>query len=39
MSALGPIGDPVAEEKDAVILNRFECDRLLRSNRVRRSGF
>jgi nitroimidazol reductase NimA-like FMN-containing flavoprotein (pyridoxamine 5'-phosphate oxidase superfamily) len=39
MSALGPIGDPVAEGKDAVILNRFECDRLLRSNRVGRIGF
>ena len=39
MSGLGPIGDPVAEGKDAVILNRFECDQLLRSNRVGRIGF
>lgn len=37
--ASDPLGDPVADDRDAVVLNRFECDKYLRSTHVGRLGF
>ena len=39
MSAHRPVDDAALGGHEAVVLNHFECDKLLRSNRVGRVGF
>jgi len=39
MTTPDPVGDRVVDRREAVILNRFDCDKLLRANHVGRVGF